>query len=127
MVRSIAAAADVSAEDAAAWIASGRCGTAGGRLLTHLRRTEAEPEQFAVGFVSVFAGTLGAAELIKDSMGANVPLSDREQRATFQFWTPTSPTNCSKTAMADPVCPKCASLDRTAIALRRFVALNPKR
>ena len=127
VIRSIAAAADVATDDAADWIASGKCGTAGARLLSHLRHTEAEPQEFAVGFVSVFAGTVGVAELLKDSMGSDAPLSDSEQRAVFQFWTPLASSNRSKGAMVDPNCPKCASLERIRIAHTRFSALEPKR
>jgi hypothetical protein len=80
-----------------------------------------------VGFVSVFAGTVGVAELLKDSMGSDAPLSDSEQRAVFQFWTPLASSNRSKGAMVDPNCPKCASLERIRIAHTRFSALEPKR
>jgi ThiF family len=92
--------------DANEWIATGRCGVAGERLLPLLRRDDGEPE-FAVAFVSVMAGTLLAAELLKDHLTHGAPLSEAQQRAAFQFFSPLARSNRAVAFLRDPRCPMC--------------------
>jgi hypothetical protein len=124
----LAAEVDVSLEDAKRWRAEGRCGQAGERLLHHIRQTDEGPRRFAVGFVSVMAGTLLAAETFKDVLGADTPLSDQLPRATLQFWRPTAKTNGASRYGRDPKCPMCKPGKLGAdIWRRRFVELQPRR
>ena len=123
----LARAAGVTPADAREWAETGGCGTAGERLLPELRRNPGEPA-FAVGFVSVMAGTMLAAELIKDYFATAVPLGHGAQRATFQFHTPLARTNRAAPYARDLACPMCAE---STIARRlwseRFDALGPPR
>lgn len=125
---SMAAEVDVSLEDAKRWRAEGRCGQAGERLLRHMRQADESGGPFAVGFVSVMAGTLLAAETFKDVLGADTTLSDRLPRATLQFWHPTSMTNRASRYGRDPECPMCQpGKIGTNVWRRRFVELRPRR
>lgn len=123
----LAEAAGISVEDAKEWAHTGRCGIAGERLLPHLQITEAPP-LFAVGFVSVMAGTMLAAEFVKDHLECSVPLSESTQRATFQFHSPIANANRATVYGRDPICPMC---DPTTIACQkwqqRFGQLRPAR
>ncbi len=124
----LAAEVDVGLEDAKRWRAEGRCGQAGEKLLHHIRQTDQGPRRFAVGFVSVMAGTLLVAETFKDVLGAATPLSDRLPRATLQFWHPTARMNGASRYGRDPKCPMCRpSKLGTDIWRRRFVELQPRR
>ncbi len=99
--------AGLAMADAREWIASGRCGVAGERLLPLLRQNEGEPA-FAVGFVSVMAGVMLAAELLKDHLVHSGPLSQSLQRATFQFFSPLARSNRAIAFLRDPRCSMCA-------------------
>lgn len=103
----VAAAAGVELDDAREWINTGKCGTASSRLLPYLRAGAVQPARFALGFTSVMAGTLLAAETVKQHLGVSAPLDDRFARAVFQFWRPTSPSNGATTYARDPRCPMC--------------------
>ncbi len=119
----LAESAGISLAEAKDWLATGSCGLAGARLLPLLRRVEGEPE-FAVGFVSVLAGVMLAAALLKDCLPHNEPLSEARQRATFQFFSPLARSNRAASFLRDPACPMCAP-DSIACAAwaRRFAAI----
>jgi len=123
----LAQAAGISVEDAREWVRTGRCGVAGERLIPHLHTTVESP-LFAVGFVSVMAGTMLAAELMKDHLECSVPLSESTQRATFQFHSPLANANRASAYGRDPACPMC---NPTTIACQkwqqRFGQLGPLR
>jgi molybdopterin/thiamine biosynthesis adenylyltransferase len=124
----LAAEVDISTEEAKAWSWEGRCGQAGERLLNHIRQTDEGPRQFTVGFVSVMAGTLLAAETVKDICGADVPLSDKLSRAVVQFWHPTARTNKPGFFGRDPGCSACKPGEpSTKVWGRRFEQLQPLR
>ena len=59
--------AEITVQEAKEWGDTGRCGIPGERLLPFLRIAVGE-HPFAVGFVSVMAGTMLAGELVKDYM-----------------------------------------------------------
>ena len=124
---SLARAAGVTPREALEWAKTGRCGIAGDRLLQELRRSPGE-QTFAVGFVSVMAGTMLAAELLKDHFANGVPLNRDNQRATFQFHVPLARANRSVPYARDAACPMCSP---TAIGThrwsQRYDALGPSR
>lgn len=125
-VADLAAQAGISVSDVRGWASTGKCGLAGDRLLEILRREQDEPV-FAVSFVSVLAGTMVAAELLKDVLGAPI-LSNGTPRSVFQFHTPLARTNRAARYDRDPGCPMCepgAAAGRTWA--KRFAALAPHR
>jgi hypothetical protein len=116
----LAETAGVTLEEAREWVATGRCGLAGERLLPHLRVDPAGGD-FAVSFVSVMAGTLLAAEMVKDYLPDAVPLDETAQRAVFQFFSPLARSNRAAAFLRDPRCPMCAPASAaTAIWERRY-------
>jgi molybdopterin/thiamine biosynthesis adenylyltransferase len=120
--------AAVSLEEARSWLQKPKCGQEGERLLAVMRSQGVGPEAFAVGFVSVLAGTLVAAELIKDVIAADVPLNDRNNRLSFQFMNSLAETNSAAPLGRDPACPSCiAGEPRAQIWKKRFDALEPRR
>jgi hypothetical protein len=66
---------------------SPRCGSVGERAISILRPND-EEAAFAVGFVSVMAGNMLAAEFVKDHFSIANVLSEEKQRAVFQFLNP---------------------------------------
>lgn len=107
---SLAHQAGVSLDEAEEWLRDpvGRCATAGARVLDILRETLSEdPRLFAVPFVSVFAGTMLAAESVKEIAGGAPSLSVAEPRAVFTFLNPAAETNRSAAYPRDPSCPQC--------------------
>jgi hypothetical protein len=76
-----------------------------------LRAGEAdeEPPRFGVGFTSVMAGVLLAAETVK-TLVETPPTTDslRTNNVTFQFFAPASDTNGAEYRARDLACPACA-------------------
>jgi hypothetical protein len=105
-IASLAAVAGVTLAAAKEWLSKPRCGMPGERLLSVMTRAEGEPS-FAVPFVSAMAGTMLAAEFIKDYLDHGGPLSDLRQRAVFQFFRPLARTNGASVYQRDPQCRMC--------------------
>lgn len=106
----LAREAGVSVGDAEEWIRDpvGRCAIAGARVLDVMRQTlNDDPRLFAVPFVSVFAGTMLAAETVKEISSGAPSLSTSEPRAVFTFLNPKAETNRSAAYARDPSCPQC--------------------
>jgi hypothetical protein len=119
--------ASVTSAQAREWIETGRCGVPGERLLSVLRHSD-NGGQFAVGFVSVMAGTMLAAELLKDYGTHPGPLSESAQRAVFQFHNPAARSNRAAAYSRDPECSMCAPQSAACqIWAQRYAALLPKR
>ncbi|MGZ9128182.1 MAG: ThiF family adenylyltransferase [Candidatus Binatia bacterium] len=93
----------VTVMEARQWAASQKCGMAGEAVLKHFRQTEPQAHGFAVGFVSVMAGTLLAAELVT----GEPELARKANRSVVQFWSPAAATNRSSPYLRDPACPMC--------------------
>lgn len=83
-----------------------RCGSLGERAISILR-PDTEQAAFAVGFVSVMAGTMLAAEFVKDHLTVANVLSEEKQRAVFQFLNPRATANRASRYLRDPSCPRC--------------------
>lgn len=120
--------ANVSEADAQSWIKTKKCGEAGESLLGVLREEDEQSGAFAVGFTSVLAGVLLAAELIKDCAGVKSPLNDAKNRAVFQFFDVMSEANDTSFIARDVDCPLC-NPQRAALKIweRRFCEMQPIR
>lgn len=98
----------ISAESVRQRLTSGSCDVVTDRLMRQLReRAESEnaQPQFSVGFVSVMAGTMLAAETIKSLAGLRP--SAASERSTTQFWKPASVVDGRRPALRDDRCPRC--------------------
>ena len=102
-------------DEAIEWSLSGKCGTSGERVRDALRISDDEQHSFAVPFVSVAAGTMLAAEVIKEELNRSVPLNTQYQRATLQFFRPEQSLGAKK-YLRDPRCAVCSpdSIGRNA-------------
>jgi hypothetical protein len=112
------------------WAASQKCGMAGEAVLKHFRDSEPQTHGFAVGFVSVMAGTLLAAELVMGDLDTAEAMRTGN-RSVFQFWSPSALSNRSSDYVRDPACPMCRP-DSPAVRIwherwqsSRAGALNP--
>lgn len=88
------------------WAASMKCGMAGEAILKHFRQAPPQRHGFAVGFVSVMAGTLLAAELLMGDQNVNASIRTGN-RSVFQFWSPKAASNRSSEYVRDPLCSMC--------------------
>ncbi len=103
----LAESVGLTVTEANEWLATGRCGATGERLLPLLRQNNGEAA-FAVAFVSVMSGVMLAAELLKDHLIHAAPLTEDRQRAVFQFFSPLARSNRAVAFLRDPRCPMCA-------------------
>jgi molybdopterin/thiamine biosynthesis adenylyltransferase len=109
--------------EVAAWIRQRRCSETGDRLVEELRTEDGSVAAFAVGFVSVLAGTLLAAELLKTISGSLGPLNEARNRAVFQFQNPAAASNTSQFYVRDERCTACSPENVGAqIWKRRYAA-----
>jgi hypothetical protein len=90
-----------------AWIRDRKCSETGERLVEELRTDDGSAPAFAVGFVSVLAGTFLAAELLKTLSGYAGPLNDELNRAVFQFQNPSAASNRVQHYPRDNRCTAC--------------------
>ena len=124
----LAAAAGVSLEELEGWQKHGGCGQVEARVLGAVRAGAQEPERFAVGFVSVLAGTLLAAQTVKEVIGGAPALTDEVNRAVFQFFRPWARSNGVRPHARRPTCPACPpGTQATAIWRSRYDAYGPHR
>jgi ThiF family protein len=127
VIRELAAEAQVSESDVQRWIERGGCDEVGKRVLDTLRRQTPEPPaRFAVGFTSVMAGVMLAAETVKVLLSHPMtPMAPESNNATFQFLHPAAPVNAARRLAPDPRCPACAPTNpATAVWQRRRERLH---
>jgi len=74
-----------------AWAASGDCGLISAEALGHLKADDEPQALFSVGFVSVMAGVMLAAELVRQAVGDEP--GGAWQSVKFQFQRPDAPIN----------------------------------
>jgi molybdopterin/thiamine biosynthesis adenylyltransferase len=98
----------LDANEVTAWIRQRRCSETGDRLVEELRTDDGSVAAFAVGFVSVLAGTLLTAELLKAISGSLGPLNEARNRAVFQFQNPAAASNTSHFYVRDERCTACS-------------------
>jgi hypothetical protein len=120
-------AAGLDEEEMAGWLEKREgCGRASDRLLSVLLDPDRLPPNFAVGFVSVLAGTLLASEAVKDHFANDAPLADERPHVALSFFDPLSVE--AGPYQRDPRCPSCQPAEvGTAIWRERHIALEPVR
>jgi hypothetical protein len=120
--RELAEAAGQRLTDAIAWATEGVCGYAGDRMMAHMRAHEPGARAFAVGFVSVMAGVMLAAQTFKDAL-AEGPLAGTVSRVVMQFVDPLAATNRPRRYLRDTSCAMCSpSTPAGVIWAKRFRA-----
>jgi len=100
-----------TAADLRSWVETGRCGHLSQESLSRLRGlvVEGADSDWAVGFVSVFTGTILAAEVLKEALAAAEPLNSITQRSTFQFASlSTRPELHVRRYLRQQDCPRCS-------------------
>jgi molybdopterin/thiamine biosynthesis adenylyltransferase len=112
----------VPVEVIATWADLGGCGVLGDRMLDRLRPATGHRSEFSVGFVSVLAGVLLAAQVIKDSLGRSSqmlsvaseltdallpPLRAAQARFTLSMLDSVSTLPPARAYARDPACPAC--------------------
>lgn len=121
----LAATVGLSIEAAERWAIEGTCSFATDRLLAQLRESHQGPEAFAVGFVSVMAGAMLAAQTIREFLGHRC-LDGTLSRAVMQFVDPVAGSNAPRRQRQDGSCPMCdADGLATRIWQRRYSAWSP--
>jgi len=123
--RDIVDSLGIAMDDAVQWAIRGACGYAGDRLLAYLRAGQDDhPADFAVGFVSVMAGTMLAAQTLKEAMGTAHPLHDVTCRAVLVFVDPSSPRNSPSRHRRDSRCTMCEPDSQAGSVWRRRYELG---
>jgi hypothetical protein len=104
------------------WAHQARCGELDARALPVLADTLAVgPRQFSVGFLSLLAGVMLAAETVKEAAGVAEGLDETQNRAVVQTVTPWSTRNRTGRHAADGACLACSQPRRLAAWTRRYV------
>lgn len=93
-------------DEAHSWARDGTCGLVGDRIAAHLRPSGPGPAPFAVGFVSVMAGTMLAARTIFEAVGQGA-LRGLTCRAVMQFLDLTAESNRTSLYARHPQCGMC--------------------
>lgn len=110
------------------WGRTGGCGQIGDALLDRLRPSDGGAAQFSVGFMSVLAGILLAAQVVKDTSrrsghigdsAENIPLIGFEARFVMNLLDPVNAPAGVRRYGRDPHCPACRGV-RAEIWARRW-------
>lgn len=121
MAQAIANKIHVELEELAAWTRGRRCDETGERVVFAFNTDDGVTAAFAVGFVSVLAGTMLAAELLKTVAGSTLPLNEDVNRVVFQFHSPSSQINGAKFYGRDDSCTSCSAANYgTDVWKRRY-------
>lgn len=102
-----AGAEGLTLEEAVKWAIEGTCTYATDRLMARLRPTAPTPAAFAVGFVSVMAGTMLAAQTVRELAGDSYPFDGVRCRAVLSLLDPNARTNRVSAFQRDPQCKLC--------------------
>ncbi len=111
-----AAAVGTDTEQVRQWGRTGGCGQIGDALLERLRPSDGGAAQFSVGFMSVLAGTLLAAQVVKDAIRRdaapagivdNVPLYGPNARFLTNCLDPVHAAAGVRLYARDSNCPAC--------------------
>jgi hypothetical protein len=93
-------------EEADAWAIEGTCSNATDGLVEHLRASHGGTAAFSVGFVSVLAGTMLAAQTVRELLDDRC-LNGTLGRATITSLDPCARVNGPGFYQRDPECPIC--------------------
>lgn len=105
---SLAGDIDASVEELQAWAQTGDCGTISAQALGHLLAEGTQPPMWSVGFVSVHAGVMLAARLVKHSLAHEQPPEATSTK--FQFHRPQAAGNgTARAQLRDRDCPVCSN------------------
>lgn len=124
--RALAVHVGADFEEALAWAATGECGTTGERVRDALRGSQGRTESFSAPFVSCAAGTMLAAEVVKEQLDAPAPLSPSVSRTAVQFWQPERSAG-AKPYLRDPRCPVCLPDSDAGVIWRERITGRPRR
>jgi molybdopterin/thiamine biosynthesis adenylyltransferase len=123
-----ATAVGTDTEQVRQWGRTGGCGRVGDALLERLRPSDGSAAQFSVGFMSVLAGTLLAAQVIKDAIRRDgdllgvvdsVPLHGSTARLVINCLDPTHVAAGVRRYGRDSTCPACRGV-RADIWTQRY-------
>jgi ThiF family len=123
-----AAAIGIDPDQVREWGQTGGCGQIGDALLDRLRPSDGGAAQFSVGFISVLAGILLAAQVVKDTTrrsgyvgdsADNIPLIGFEARFVTNLLDPVNALAGVRRYGRDPNCPACRGV-RAQIWARRW-------
>lgn len=112
----------LTVDETRAILSRGTCDEVSERALARLRELfGAETTEFSVGFTSVFAGVMLAAETVKLLSLVPLGIDPGHNCATFQFLRPASNANASRPLAREAECPMCAPDDpRTGVWASRW-------
>lgn len=114
-----AAALSVEIEQVREWGRVGGCGRIGDALLSRLRPSDGTSAQFSVGFMSVIAGVLLAAQVLKDAIrragdperiALGAPLAGTETRFVSNVLSPENTIAVVRRYDRDHECPACQGI-----------------
>lgn len=106
--------------DLDSWASTARCGELDSRALPLLAgEFDTGPRQFSVGYLSVLAGVLLAAEAVKEAASWTSNLGDDKNYLSIQTASPWSPRNSSKRYLNQTDCAFCGTADSSP-ALRMW-------
>lgn len=115
-------------DEIAIWIRDRKCNETGDRLVNELRTDDGSAPAFAVGFVSVMAGTMLAAELLKTLATGAGSLDGTMNRALFQFQNPAATTNRVSFYPREECCSACVGGNAgTRVWQRRYEQFQQNR
>lgn len=99
-----------------AWARTARCGELDNRALPFLKEEfDAQPRQFSVGYLSVLAGVLLAAEAVKERAASQGSLNDDLNYVSIQTVGPWSPRNGATKYLRQDDCLFCGTGSSTAM------------
>jgi hypothetical protein len=115
---SLAAELGATMEEAHAWAREGVCGYVGDRLAATMRPSTDGAGAFAVGFVSVMAGLMLAAQTFHEAMGTG-PLIGATSRAVMTLLNPVAQSNYPRPFGRQADCPMCDPCTAASTIWRR--------
>jgi hypothetical protein len=96
----------LSLPEARRWATTEMCSYATDRLMEHMRESDAGPEAFAVGFVSVLSGLMLFAQTLREHLGVPL-LAAPTVRASLTFLDLLAPTGIPRAYAREDGCPAC--------------------
>ncbi len=128
IAQAIATKLQLEPEELAAWSRNRRCNETGERVVAAFRTDDGVVAAFAVVFVSVLAGTILAAELLKTVAGSTLPLNEDVNRVVFQFHNPSAQMNRASFYGRSDSCTSCSTANYgTDVWKRRYAEFKQRK